>query len=350
MKNQPATIKDIARKLGISISTVSRSLRNFPEVNPLTKQAVLDMAAKLDYQPNSIAMSLVKKKSNTIGIIIPSFVIYYYAYAISGIQETAAKAGYNVMVCHSNESYATEMNNVLALTASRVDGLIVSITKETTNFEHFRQVQRKGIPLVFFNRVAEGIDAPAVIVDDYDGAFQAVEHLIQTGSKRIAHLAGPPSLQLSRNRLNGYIDALKKYDLPIDESLIMHGDFTIINGKECVQNFFALNNPPDAIFAVSDSAAFGVMAELKARKIKIPEEVAVVGFTNEPMTELMEPALTSIAQPVYDLGKIAAELFLIRTISDPKTYTSETRILKTKLIVRESSDKNAAKKLKGAIK
>lgn len=342
MKNRPATIKDIARKLGISISTVSRSLRNFPEVNPETRRAVLDMAEKLDYQPNYIATSLVKKKTNTIGIVIPSFVIYYYASAISGIQETAARAGYNVMVCHSNESYATEVFNVQALTASRVDGLIISITKETQNFEHFRQVQRKGIPLVFFNRVAEGIEAPCVVVDDYFGAFQAVEHLILNGSKRIAHITGPESLQLTHNRMNGYIDALKKYELPYEESLIVHGDFTIGNARECTKRLLSHPAPPDAIFAVNDQSAFGAMFELKAQGLRIPDDVAVVGFTNEPLTELVEPSLTTVAQPVYELGKIAAELFLARSVSDPKTYIPETRVLKTELVVRNSSVKRKA--------
>lgn len=340
MKDRPATIKDIARKLGVSISTVSRSLRNFPDVNPETKQKVLDMAEKLDYEPNAIATSLVKKKTNTLGIIIPSFSIYYYTAAISGIQETAAKAGYNMMVCHSHESYAAEVNNVMALTSARVDGMIVSITKETQNLEHFRQVQRKGIPLVFFNRVAEELEAPCVVVDDYDGAFQAVEHLILTGSKRIAHIAGPRSLQLTRNRLTGYLDALKKHDLSVDESLITHADFSIDKGRECAKHLLNLANPPDAIFSVNDSSAFGAMAQVKAQGLRIPKDVAIVGFTNEPLTELVEPALTTVAQPVYELGKIAAELFLIRTLTDPKSYVPETRVLKTKLIIRDSSVKN----------
>lgn len=339
MKNRPATIKDIARKLGVSISTVSRSLRNFPDVNPDTKRKVLEMAEKLDYEPNAIATSLVKKKTNTLGIIIPSFSIYYYTTAISGIQETAAKAGYNMMVCHSHESYAAEVNNVMALTSARVDGLIVSITKETQNFEHFKQVQRKGIPLVFFNRVSEEVEAPCVVVDDYDGAFQAVEHLIKTGSKRIAHLGGPLSLQLTRNRLNGYLDALKKYDLPIDETLIRHSDFTIDRGREYTRELLSIPMPPDAIFSVNDSTAFGAMAQIKSQGLRIPEDVAVVGFTNEPLTELVEPALTTVSQPVYELGKVAAELFLIRTLTDPKTYVPETRVLKTRLIVRNSSVK-----------
>lgn len=342
MKNRPATIKDIARKLGVSISTVSRSLRNFPDVNPETKKKVLEMAEKLDYEPNAIATSLVNRKTNTLGIIIPSFAIYYYTAAIIGIQETAARAGYNLMVCHSNESYASEVNNVLALTSARVDGMIVSITKETLNFEHFRQVQRKGIPLVFFNRVAEELDAPSVVVDDYDGAFKAVEHLIQTGSKRIAHISGPKTLQLTRNRLNGYIDALKRYDMPVDERLITHGDFSLDNGRDGARHLLSLADPPDAIFSVNDAAAFGAMAYVKAKGLKIPDDVAIVGFTNEPLTELVEPALTTVGQPVYELGKIAAELFLIRTLTDPKTYVPETRVLKTKLIVRNSSVKDPA--------
>lgn len=299
----------------------------------------MEMAEKLDYQPNSIATSLVTKKSNTIGIVIPSFVIYYYASAISGIQETAAKAGYNVMVCHSNESYAMEVNNVMALTSARVDGLIVSLSKETKNMEHFRQLQRKGIPLVFFNRVCEELEAAYVVVDDYDGAFQAVEHLIQTGSRRIAHIAGPEGLQNSRNRLNGYRDALKKYGLPVEEQLIVYSDFTIDSGKACAKALLEMAERPDAIFSVNDAAAYGAMYAIKAKGLKIPDDVAIVGFTNEPLTELVEPALTTVAQPVYELGKVAAELFLIQTMSDPKTYVPESRVLKTKLMVRESSVK-----------
>lgn len=341
MKNRPATIKDIARKLRISVSTVSRALRNFPDVNADTKKAVIDMAANLEYEPNAIATSLVNKKSNIIGIVIPSFVIYYYATAITGIQKTAAQAGYNIMICPSDESYETEVNNIKALTLNRVDGLIVSISKETKNFDHFHQVIRKGRPLVFFNRVPENIPAPSVLVDDYDGAFQAVEHLIQTGSKRIAHIAGPETLQITKNRLNGYIDALKKYNHAIDEELICYGDFSINKGRDCTRQMLTFPNPPDAIFAVNDPSAFGAMLEIKARSLRIPEDVAVVGFTDEqPLTELVEPSLTSVSQPVFETGKIAAELFIKRIQTGITSAEPERIVLKASLIIRNSSAKN----------
>ncbi len=176
-------------------------------------------------------------------------------------------------------------------------------------------MQRKGIPLVFFNRVPEEIEAPCVVVDDYDGAHQAVEHLILNGSKRIAHIAGPPFLQLTHNRVRGYKDALEKYNLPFDESLVIHGDFTMENGREITQHLLNMSQPPDAIFAVNDAAAFGALFQIKAQGLRIPDDVAVVGYTNEPMTELVEPALTSVAQPIYELGKIAVELFLIKITS-----------------------------------
>ena len=339
MRNRPATIKDIARKLRISTSTVSRAFRNLPDVNPDTKRLVLEMAKKLEYEPNAIATSLVNKKSNILGIVIPSFVIYYYASAITGIQNAASEAGYNIMICPSNESYDMEVKNVKTLISSRVDGLIVSISKETTNFDHFTQLLRRGTPLIFFNRVCDELEAPFVVVDDYKGAYNAVKHLITTGSKRIGHIAGPKTLQISKNRLNGYLDALIKYNYDTDEKLITTGDFSIEMGRKCAKKMLDLPKPPDAIFAANDLSAFGAMHEIKKRGLRIPEDVAVVGFTDEPLTELVEPSLTSVSQPVMELGKKAAQLILAQIENKANQDNPERVMLKTKLIVRNSSVK-----------
>jgi LacI family transcriptional regulator/LacI family repressor for deo operon, udp, cdd, tsx, nupC, and nupG len=254
-----------------------------------------------------------------------------------GAQEVMSKAGYNVMICQSNESYEMEMANTRALLASRVDGILASVTRETRNFDHFRTLHRKGIPVVFFNRVCEELDVSKVVVDDYEGAFMAVEHLITTGRKRIAHLAGPDSLLISRKRLKGYTDALRKYGLPVDEELIIHYDLTPEKAIIYVKHLLDLPNPPDALFAINDPTAIAAMLVIKDKGLRIPHNIAVVGFSNDPSSALIEPGLTTVAQPVFDIGREAAQLFLEQVDIDPKEYTPKTKVLQTKLIVRGSS-------------
>jgi DNA-binding LacI/PurR family transcriptional regulator len=337
MKNRPVTIKDIARRLNISVSTVSRALRGSTDINPETKKLVIDLAAELDYQPNSIALSLVKSKTNIVGVIIPDITIPFFASAIKGIQEVASAAGYNVMICQSSESEEIEKNNTQALLSSRVAGLIVSVSGQTKTFEHFKTVQRRGVPLVFFDRVCEEIEAPKVLADDYNGAFQAVEHLIKMGSKRIAHLAGPELLKLTQNRKRGYLDALQKHNLPIDPSLIIHVEFNRKQAYEATNRLLELPQPPDAIFAISDRVAIGAIMALKDKNIKIPEEVAVVGFGNEATSAILDPALTTVMQYPFEMGKIAARLFLEQVDMDPEAFEPKTEILNTELIINKSS-------------
>jgi len=335
LKKHQTTILDIARQLAISKSTVSRALTGHPNVNAETRQAVLDLAEKLDYQRNMLAISLISSRSNTIGVIVPEFASTYFPQTILGMQEIAKQAGYRVLIMQSNESYEEEVANTKVMIANQVDGVLVSLTKETLNFDHLKVFQRKGIPLVFFNRVCDEIEVPKVIVDDYNGAFQATEHLIQIGKRRIAHLAGPQSLLISRKRLNGYLDALRRYNLPIIDELIIPYDLTLEKVVIYVNHLLNLTEPPDSLFCINDPTAIKAIQVIKQKGLVIPAQIAVVGFSNDYASDLIEPSLTTVAQPIRDIGRAAALLLLdqIENGMDKPII----RQLNTELIVRRST-------------
>jgi len=337
MKGHQTTIVDLAKQLNFSKSTVSRALTGHPNVNPETRKAVLELAEKLDYQRNMHAISLITSKSSTIGIIVPEFISSYFPQVILGAQEVATQAGYNIIISQSNESYETEVANAKVMLANQVDGLMVSITKETRNFDHLKVFVRKGIPIVFFNRVCDEMIVPKVVVDDYEGAFTAVEHLIQTGKKRIAHLAGPNSLSISVRRLNGYLDALRKHSLPVIEELIIPYDFTPEKVNIYVNHLLNLKKRPDAIFAINDPTAIEAIQVIKKRGLKIPEDIAVVGFSNDYVSSLIEPSLTTVSQPVQKIGQAAIELLLDQIKRDVSEWKAVTRMLNTELIIRNST-------------
>ncbi|WP_207515638.1 LacI family DNA-binding transcriptional regulator [Longitalea luteola] len=337
MKRHQVTIVDIAHKLNLSKSTVSRVLTGHPSVSEKTRQAVLELAGKMDYQRNMLSISLLNKKSNTIGIIVPEFMSSYFPQVIIGAQEIAAQEGYNTIICHSNEHYETEVANTKLMLANQVDGVLVSLTKETRNFDHLKVFERKGVPIVFFNRVCEDMSVPKVVVDDYEGAFRAVEHLIKRKKKRIAHLAGPDSLSISVKRLRGYRDALKKYEIPIDEELIIPYDLTLAKVKIYVNHLLQLDNPPDAIFAINDPTAIEALRIIRKKGLRVPEDIAVVGFSNDYVSELIDPPLTTVSQPVKEIGSTAARLLIDQINRDISEWKSIIRVLKTELIVRKSS-------------
>jgi DNA-binding LacI/PurR family transcriptional regulator len=334
---KPATIKDIARSLGVSISTVSRAMRDFPDVNPDTKQAVLEMAKQLDYQPNQVALSLVTRHTHSIGVIVPNL-DYFFATAVRGIDEIALEAGYTVLTCQSNESYGREITNTQRLLNSQVDGLIVSLSSATSNVDHMRRLMTRGVPLVLFDRVATDLNATKVVLDNHDGAMQAVNHLFEQGCRRIAYIAGPPSFSISNQRKEGYITALLQHGLPIDEDLIVHCEFDQAHAYSATEQLLDRVQRPDAIFAVSDRLAIGALLALRHRGLRVPEDVALVGFNDEPVARLLTPGLSSVGQPAFEMGKVAAQLFLEQLNSEsvipPRTIT-----LKPTLVVRESSSK-----------
>lgn len=338
MNSSQYTIKDIAKQLNISASTVSRALRSLPDVKPETMKAVKELARKWNYQPNPIAQGLVKRRSYNIGVIIPDFLIHFYAEALSGIYKVANKAGYNVMVCQTNETYKNELKSLRTLVSSRVDGLIVAISKETDNFDHLNSLNLKKTPLVVFNRVSKDIDASKVILDDFKSGYEATCHLIDCGCKKIAHIAGPMNLQLSIDRMEGYKEALKKHHLDYSDEFVVCCDFSLEDGKEAMEKLLQIGKKIDGVFTVCDAAAYGAMAVLKNAGYRIPEDISVVGFTNEPFTKLIEPSLSTISQPSLEIGETAAHL-LLKHIENKATFIPETRIIETELIERNSSRK-----------
>jgi len=337
MKRPNLTINDIAKALNISKSTVSRALRDAHDVNAETKNTILAYAEKYDYRPDFVAKSLRSRNTKTIGVIIPAYNIPFYSISICGIQDYAMKMGYNVMVCHSNEQCETEIKNVEALLNANVEGIIISVARDTARNEHIKKLKRKGIPLVMFNRVIENFKASKVVVNDYYGALNMVNYLIQTGCRKIAHISGPNNLLLSNNRKEGYWDAIKNAGIPAEDDWVVEGDFTIESGMECTRKLLEKNSIIDAIFAVCDAVAFGAMKVLKERRISIPDEVSVAGFTNEPMAALMAPALTTVNQPIYEIGETASKL-LFKQLENPD-LPAEFCVLDTSVVVRESTRK-----------
>ncbi len=330
------TIKDIARELGISPSTVSRALKDHPDISQKTKDAVNELATRLNYRPNALALSLRSKKSNTIGLIIPEIAHDFFSSVISGIEEVAYKSGYNVMICQSNESYSREMSNVHAMISSRVAGVIVSISKETDDFQHFQAFQDAGMPVVFFDRVVPDFEADCVLVDDEAGAYAAVKHLAEQGCVRIAHLKGPENLLISQNRMNGYVKALRDSGLEFDPALVIPCD-TFECAIEQTPALFGARPHPDGIFAVNDLTALGAMKAIRGMGLSVPADVAVVGFENSRMAALAEPSLSSVEQQGTQMGR-QATLALLDWLKDenperkPKVHT-----MKANLVLRDSS-------------
>lgn len=337
MKVHQTTIYDIARELNISKSTVSRALTGHPQVKAETRKAVLELAEKLDYQRNMLSINLISRKSNLIGIVVPEFETSYFPQVIIGAQAMAQKHDYNIIVSQSNEKFETEVENTKVMLASQVDGILVSITKETRSFEHLKIFQRKGIPMVMFNRVADELIVPKVVINDYEAAFGAVEHLILTGKKRIAHLAGPDSLITSRKRMQGYLDALKKHHLRVDESLIIPYDLTLGKVKIYVRHLMEMENPPDGLFAINDPAAIEAIQTIKKMGLSIPRDIGIVGFSNDYGSDLIEPSLTTVDQPIQLIGSTAMQLVLDLMDKEVSQWKAVTKTLDSSLIIRNSS-------------
>ena len=338
MKQSQITIKDIAKTLNISPSTVSRALKDHPDISPATKKAVRELAKELDYQPNSVALSLRKSKTNTIGIIIPQIVHHFFSTVISGIEDVAYEAGYHVMICQTNESYDREVLSAQALMASRVDGMLVSISRETNDLKHFKSLISRGVPLVFFDRVANGLETSTVVVDDFGGAYRAVEYLLKSGCRKVLHLAGPENLVNSQNRIKGYEKALDDYGIAEKYQRTVVAGLTIEDGKIACAQVLDEGDMPDAIFAANDPLAIGAIQVLKERGISIPDQVSVIGFSNEPITSLMEPPITTVAQPGFEMGQLATRLlFEELEKGDQAQSTFAHKELKAELVVRKTT-------------
>lgn len=338
MRHQ-VTIKDIAKRLNISVATVSRALRDLPDIHPDTKKMVVDLAAELDYQPNIIATSLVKSKTKTLGVIVPDLGYYFFSTVLKSIEEAAIVAGYSLLITQTQESYERELINIQNLSRGQVEGIIISLSRETVNLDHLTRLQRRGIPLVFFDRDSDEIHASKVMVDNEQSAYEAVKHLLNTGCKRIAFLAGPTNVSVSNQRISGYLRALAESGVQEDLKLIIHSDYIQNSATLCTRELMKAKNRPDGILVVSDRLALGVLVALRDLNISVPEEVKIVSFNNEPICTIVSPSISSVSQPLEEIGRLSVELLLDQINHKGEDLKPRVEVLKTQLIVRESSSK-----------
>ncbi len=340
MKYEAVTIKDIARALGISTSTVSRALRDSHEISTETKQLVLECAEKLNYRPNPIALSLKERRSRSIGVIVCEVANSFFSQIINGIESLAYDKGYNVIISQSHESYDRELIDLQYLASRSVDGLLISCSTETSDFSHLKALHDRGLPIVFFDRITEEINTHKVIIDNYRGAYEATEHLLQNGYKRIAAIASSEFLSITSERLSGYSEALKKHNLQVRQDYVRHcfyGGMVFSEIEEAVNKLLTLKQRPDAIFTTSDKLTMGCLKTLKRRGLSIPGDIALVGFSNSDVAELVDPPLTIIRQPAEEMGRAATELLLQLIESKRPIREFEKRVLTPELQVRESS-------------
>lgn len=339
IKNSETTIHDIARMLNISASTVSRALKNNPLISEATRKKIHKIADELGYRPNIVASNLRTKRSNTIGVIVPYINRHFFSSFVSGVEEVAYKSGFAVAISQSNDSYQKETHIARALFNSRVDGVIVSFAMETHNFKHLSMFAEKQIPLVFFDRIEDHIEANKIVVDDFAGGKAATSHLISEGCRNIAHVSGPLHLKIYENRLKGYLAALSEAGFTPPPGGILHNRLTRADGVAAIQQLLTLRPLPDAIFCANDTTALSIIMSLRNTPYRVPGDIAVVGFSNEPFSELVTPSISTIKQPGYEMGLKAAELLIDEINGKISSSEYQTYKMPTELIIRESSKK-----------
>lgn len=334
---EAATLKDIARELNISVSTVSRALRDSYEINSETKRLVMECAARLHYRPNPIALSLKGSSSKAIAVIVPQIANYYFSQAINGIEEVANNRGYDVLIFQTHETYAREVANLRQAVARRVDGLLISLSSETSNISHLQELLQQGMPIVQFDRVSAELNTPRVVADNFGGAFAATDHMIKTGRRRIAHLTIQPWLSITQERLAGYRAALEQNGLPYDESLVRFGTFGPDEVGPLVDELMALSPRPDAFFTASDRLAVGCLAALRQRHLSIPDDISLVGFTNLTVADMLSPSLSTVMQPALEIGQVAVGRLLDLIERKHRAEPPSTVTIPTSMVLRDSS-------------
>lgn len=349
MKFEAVTIKDIAKALGVSTSTVSRALRDSYEISPETKQLVLECAERLNYSPNPIALSLKEKRSLSIGVVVCEIANSFFSQVINGIESIAYDKGYNVIISQTHESYEREIVDLQYLSSRSVDGLLISISTETNDISHLLSLHNKNLPIVMFDRISDEINTHKVVVDNFKGAYEATEHLISQGYKRIAAIANSEFLSITTERLAGFRDSMSHHGLPVADNYIKHcfyGGMVFSEIEEAVNKLITLKDKPEAIVTMSDKLTTGCLRTLNRRGIRVPDDIALVGFSNSDLAELINPALTVVRQPAMQMGEDATEL-LLQLIESKRPVTNfETRVLTPTLMMGKSSIK--PKSIKGA--
>lgn len=331
------TIKDIANVLNISPAAVSKALHDDPRISNKRKIEVRHIAKKLNYQPNHLATALRKGKSNLVGVIVPRTNSNFFSSVLEHIEAVLDKAGYNIIITQSNESYEKECKNIDTLLFTQVDGIIASMANETVDLSYYEKIKSKGIPLILFDRGENDLNVNYVGIDDYNSSHMIVDHLVSKGCKRIAHIGGYRRTRIFNNRIRGYIDALKKNNLPLNDELLIESDLTLDDGRQKMLQLLALSNSPDAIYVASDYAALGALQILKEYGINVPNDMRLVGFGNEPFTSLVTPSITSVNQHSSQIGKSAAKTFLDLVEEENLKQSLDKIILNAELIERESS-------------
>ena len=334
MKSSQVSISDIAKALNVSPSTVSRALKNHPEISRETCLRIQDYARKVNYRPNALALGLKQQRSFTIGVIIPEIVHHFFSSIISGIEDLAYGKGYRVIICQSNEDYHREVINVEALTDHRVDGFLVSISKTTRDHKHFKNLVDQGIPVVFMDRASQDVPTDRVLTNDFEGARMVVSHLLQTGRRSIIHLAGPQHLCVGRERYLGYAEALKEANVRFREELVLKCD-TPEKVMHHYKKLLALADDADAIFAVNDLTAVAAMRLLQENGFEVPGQLAIAGFGDDPIATIVNPSLTTVEQRGYDIGKEAARILLNRLAGETEEEF-KTKIFPAFLKTRDS--------------
>jgi LacI family transcriptional regulator len=339
--NSPVSMADLARELGVSMTTVSRALSDHFSIGPEMKLKVQKLAKQYNYQPNRMASALRKGQSKLLGIIVPYIEGRFFPKVVHGIETAARKAGYNVIICQSGEDMAQERRNVESLLSAQVAGILVSVSRTTDDFRHFEKVRERGLPLVFFDRVMPGDTVNAVVLNDQEGGYLSTRHLLAQGCRRIAHLTGPQSLNIYRNRRQGYLDALREAGLPLDEALISYSDMSPEAAAEATRRWLALPEPPDAVFAAGDYAALGVLEEAERQGRRVPADLAISGFSNEAFTTIAKLSITTVDQRCEEMGQAAVRL-LLELIEAPGAFAPRQLALRPELVVRNSSQRLAA--------
>lgn len=339
-REKEVTIYDIASALNISIATVSRALKNDPVVSKRTKKKIFELAEKMGYRTNHFARNLRNQTTNTIGVIVHELNSNFITSVLAGIEKITAEAGYDLVIAHSSESYEKEISNANNLFAKRVDGLIASLSFNTKNLNHFKPFKDKGVPVIFFDRVEQEGNNTVVIIDNRKCGYLATEHLIRQGCKRIAHITSSLKRNVYSERFKGYKDALEDNNIAYDESLLIVKDLSEKAGIEAITQVLQMNPLPDALFITNDFVAAVCMRTLKEHNIRIPEDIAVVGFNNDAISKLVEPTLTTINYPGIDVGEVSARNLINHLKGIGNLQNTNTIIIRSNLIIRKSSVKN----------